>query len=637
MTETTRRFPFFDEAEPPAGAEGWESMYPYYLVPSEETREHENAQFWFADTMHWSRGCHPFDSIGAEAVYLGVGTFSTRIFALPVSLGLDVRVVNGYVYISPLNVADPEEVQRRAAIFQERAGYYYANWDELYGRWKTKMEGAIESLRTISFPKLEDFDPAEVVTEARGRSTSLAVIENYHRLIDEFFAIWQYHFEFLNLGYGGYITFFQFCKQAFPLITDQTISRMVAGVEVLAFRPDDELRGLAALAVELGLTDVVTAEGSPEQTLAALGRTEEGRRWLDAFERAKTPWFNYFAEYGFTHDQQTWASDLSIPLQGIARYATKIAAGEDIARPVERLRAERDEIVAEYRALLTEEEAQQFDELVGLAGKVFPYIEEHNIYVEHWAHDVFWQKAWELADFLLAAGFTEQRDDMFYLNRYELDTALFDVVDSWAIGVPARGKQRWQKEIARRRGIVAALQGETAPPAYGIPPEQVTDPFAVMNYGVTTERVADWLGTGEGGSTTLTGGPGSLGVVEGPVRVLKSEKDLPELLPGEILVAPITAPSWAPAFAVASGVITDIGGMMCHAAIVCREYGIPAVVGTGFATARLTTGQRVRIDGKAGTVTILDGAPDDSAGTGPAATQDVPGSHATPAQAQKIG
>ncbi|MFH5822941.1 PEP-utilizing enzyme [Georgenia sp. AZ-5] len=418
------------------------------------------------------------------------------------------------------------------------------------------------------------------------------------------------------------MTFFQFCKQAFPLITDQTISRMVAGVEVLAFRPDDELRRLAALGVELGLTDRLTSEGNPEEILASLAGSEEGRRWTEAFERAKTPWFSYFAEYGFTHDQQTWASDLSIPLQGIARYATKIAAGEDISRPVERLRAERDEIVAEYRALLTEDEAKQFDELVGLAGKVFPYIEEHNIYVEHWAHDVFWQKAWELADLLLAAGFTEQRDDMFYLNRFELDTVLFDVVDSWAIGVPARGKRRWQEAIARRRGVVAALQAAPAPPAYGIPPQQVTDPFAVMNYGVTTERVADWLGTGDGGTTTLSGGPGSLGVVEGRVRVLKSEVDLPSLQPGEILVAPITAPSWAPAFAVAAGVITDIGGMMCHVAIVCREYGIPAVVGTGFATTRLTTGQRVRVDGKAGTVTVLDAPGTDAGRREPARTSE---------------
>ncbi len=605
MSGKSSRFPFFNEVPAPKGAEGWESMYPYFLVPSEETREEENSRFWFADTMHWSRGAHPFDSIGAEAVYLGAGQNSTRIFVLPVSLGLDVRVVNGYVYISPIAVEDPQQIEARAAHFQERAGYYYGNWDELYGKWKAKMDAAIESLRTITFPVLGELDPIEVVTEARGRSTSWNIIENYHRLIDEFFVIWQYHFEFLNLGYGGYIVFFQFCKQAFPQMSEQTISRMVAGVDVLAFRPDDELRGLAALANELGLTELIAAKQTPDELFAKLATTEDGRTWSETFEKAKDPWFNYFAEYGFTHDQETWASDLSIPLQGIARYATKLAAGEDISRPIERLRAERDEIVAEYRALLTEDEAKQFDELLGLARTVFPYIEEHNIYVEHWAHGVFWQKAWELADFLVAVGFTKERDDMFYLNRFELDTVLFDVVESWAIGVPARGSKRWGAEIAKRRSIFAALQAQGAPPAHGIPPKQVTDPFAIMNYGVTTERVADWLGATTGSSSTMNGIPGSIGIVEGPVRVLKSEKDLPLLEPGEILVAPITAPSWAAAFAVATGVITDIGGMMSHAAIVCREYGIPAVVGTGFATARLKTGQRVRIDGKAGTVELL--------------------------------
>src|SRR5207244_2743182 len=115
-----------------------------------------------------------------------------------------------------------------------------------------------------------------------------------------------------------------------------SISRMVAGVDILAFRPDDELRKLAALSHELGLNDVITGGGA-DAVLAALTETENGRTWLAAFEAAKDPWFNYFAEYGFTHDQETWASDLSIPLQGIARYAVKIAAGEDISRPIERL------------------------------------------------------------------------------------------------------------------------------------------------------------------------------------------------------------------------------------------------------------------------------------------------------------
>lgn len=606
MSGDVSRFPFFHEVPAPEGAEGWESMYPYYLLPREETRDWEDSILWFADTMHWSRGVHPFDSIGAEAVYLGAGQNSARIFVLPTSLGLDVRVVNGYVYIAGIPVTDPAEIERRAALFGERAGFYYANWDELYAKWKTKVTDAVDRMRTVSFPPLGELDPIEVVTEARGVSTSWDIIANYHRLIDDFFVVWQHHFEFLNLGYGGYIVFFQFCKQAFPQITEQEIARLVAGVDVLAFRPDDELRRLAQLAVDLGLAGTVCDATPAAEKFATLGASENGQVWLKAYRDAQEPWFNYFAEYGFTHDQDTWNSNPEIPLQGIARYAARIAAGEEIARPVERLAAERDEIVEEYRDLLTDDEAAQFDELLGLARTVFPFIEEHNIYVEHWSHTVFWEKVWELGDFLLASGFTRERDDVFYLNRFELDTVLADVVQSWAIGVEARGKRQWAETIDERRRIVAALQAQGAPPAYGIPPEEVTDPFAVMNYGVTTERIKEWLGASSGDGSELSGIPGGPGVIEGPVRVLKTEKDLALLQPGEILVAPITAPSWAAAFSVATGVVTDIGGMMSHAAIVCREYGIPAVVGTGFATSRLTTGQRVRVDGNAGVVTLLE-------------------------------
>ena len=76
---------------------------------------------------------------------------------------------------------------------------------------------------------------------------------------------------------------------------------------------------------------------------------------------------------------------------------------------------------------------------------------------------------------------------------------------------------------------------------------------------------------------------------------------------GEILVCTITSPAWAPIFSKIAATVTDIGGVMSHAAIVCREYGLPAVVGTGPATGQIRTGQRIRVDGPTGAVTILDG------------------------------
>jgi rifampicin phosphotransferase len=96
--------------------------------------------------------------------------------------------------------------------------------------------------------------------------------------------------------------------------------------------------------------------------------------------------------------------------------------------------------------------------------------------------------------------------------------------------------------------------------------------------------------------------PGSPGVAEGPVRVVRDPAAFGSLLPGEVLVAPYTNPSWTPLFTRAAAVVVDTGAAMSHAAIVAREYGVPAVMGTGDGTRRLSDGQRVRVDGSRGQV-----------------------------------
>lgn len=115
---------------------------------------------------------------------------------------------------------------------------------------------------------------------------------------------------------------------------------------------------------------------------------------------------------------------------------------------------------------------------------------------------------------------------------------------------------------------------------------------------------AQQAGTGDD-SAELVGVAASPGIVEGPARVIFSPAELESVQDGEILVCPITAPSWAPVFTKIKAAVSDIGGIMAHAAIVSREYGLPAVVGTGFGTKRIRTGQLIRVDGDKGTVTIL--------------------------------
>jgi pyruvate,water dikinase len=98
----------------------------------------------------------------------------------------------------------------------------------------------------------------------------------------------------------------------------------------------------------------------------------------------------------------------------------------------------------------------------------------------------------------------------------------------------------------------------------------------------------------------------SPGKVTGTASVIMSPADFADMRPDTILVCPTTTPAWTPLFSQASALVTDIGGILAHGSIVAREYGIPAVMGTGNITRRIVTGQRIAVDGEAGTVTILD-------------------------------
>jgi pyruvate,water dikinase len=110
------------------------------------------------------------------------------------------------------------------------------------------------------------------------------------------------------------------------------------------------------------------------------------------------------------------------------------------------------------------------------------------------------------------------------------------------------------------------------------------------------------MGAVRSDTALVSGTPASPGRATGSVRVIRGQDEFDELQAGEILVAPITAPAWTPLFNKAAAVVTDVGSAAAHASIIAREYGIPAVVGCGDATARLRTGMRVTVDGSTGNV-----------------------------------
>ena len=102
----------------------------------------------------------------------------------------------------------------------------------------------------------------------------------------------------------------------------------------------------------------------------------------------------------------------------------------------------------------------------------------------------------------------------------------------------------------------------------------------------------------------ISGFATSAGSITAEASVLSSPEDFDRMIPGSILVCPFTTPAWTQLFAQAAGLVTDIGGVGGHGSIVAREYGIPAVMGTGVGTSRISHGQRITVDGDAGTVTL---------------------------------
>lgn len=603
-------FPKPSELAVPAGAEGWEKLYPYYLVFQDKLKEEEDSKFWFCDSQHWPTVFKPFETIGGEFAVKCLGQYNARHLMIPNANGIEFRIHLGYLYMSPIPVPD-EQIAARVPLFEERVGHYFQNWDEKLAQWHTKVRGTIAEMETLSFKKLPEMVPMEDILSGKAKDGSEVLLENYDRLIQLTYQNWQYHFEFLNLGYIAYLDFFNFAKAVFPNIPDQSIATMVQGVDMELFRPDDELKELAKAPVELGLQSAFANADDADATLAALAAAPGGEQWLAQYEGAKDPWFNFTSGNGFYGHDKYWYEYQEIPLGYIADYIRRLDDGQEIMRPKEALIVEKERIVEEYRELLEGENLAAFDAKRELAATAYPYVENHNFYIEHWTMGVFWRKVRELSRMMHAEGFWNEPEDLLYLGRNEVRDALFDLVTSWGVGAAAPiGAVYWPEEIERRRVIVDALKTARPQPALNTPPESITEPFTRMLWGITTEQVEQWLNAGDAPKGSgLRGMAASPGTVVGQARVIQDADQLSEVQPGEILVATITAPSWGPIFGRIKATVTDIGGMMSHAAIVCREYGLPAVTGTGTASTTIKTGQWLRVNGTKGTVEILEHPP----------------------------
>lgn len=330
---------------------------------------------------------------------------------------------------------------------------------------------------------------------------------------------------------------------------------------------------------------------TPSEHIARVWRSDEAPHGVDPADW--TAWRQqlhaHLRRYGYAIYDLDFAKPLPADMPELALESLKMylrGAGSDPYARQRRLAEAREHALATIRKRTRGLRRRLFEWSLGLSQTLTP-MREDCIAEIGLGYPVLRAMLREIGQRLRTAGALNDADDIFWLTDDEVAAAAAaldsGLVPSSMAGMVADRRLRWE---ARRRVT---------------PPPQL--PVGAKWLGMNTDI---WLPAEAGAQEDhqLKGLGASPGRVTAVARVLRGPEAFDEMRPGDILVAAVTTPAWTPLFAMAAGIVTDVGGPLSHGSIVAREYGIPAVLGTGVATNRIQSGQLITVDGDSGIVRL---------------------------------
>ena len=548
---------------------------PYYVEPFRTFNKEDEKRFWFLD-FHWPRGLTPLGLIWNEDGYNWGTQFAAENLPLPPGRGLVSRIAGIHTYASPIDVQSPYEIGERAQRMGPRLGEFLANFDEIWASRRDEVERGWQHFVAMDPSSMSLPELSTMLTEARA----------YHK------RAFEIHFEIMYPLLVNYLGFYGMCAEM-GLDVSQ-IGKFLQGYDTKIMETDRELWKLARAAKQGGLTEVFAT--TPASELAAK---------LDAMGGAGAAWMTQFRDflqvYGYRTEGScdvalpSWIEDPTPALGTIQSFVAK-EEEHDFEKALAAAIEERETAIDEARSKLTAEEQTAFDAGVASCQAAnFPWWQDdHNYYIDL---KVSLPMRWAARAIAEKTG-ADSPDDGLFLFWPEL-TAVADgekSMDSLKSIVKARHEyfDYWHE---RRPSM---------PKVLGTIPEAVTDPVLIEIFGLNQHFLNAIQAAGTDGDVkTLTGIPASKGKARGRARVFNNADNLHTLEPGDILVCESTSPNWTPAFAKIAGCVCDGGGMLSHAAIVGREYGVPTVTAVGLGTVVIAEGDEVEVDGDTGTVTVF--------------------------------
>jgi pyruvate,water dikinase len=392
--------------------------------------------------------------------------------------------------------------------------------------------------------------------------------------------------------------------EVFGEVSPELLGRILISVED---RNWDSLEALWKLKEEVKgneeLKAVFEQGETAKEITPMLATSEQGRAFLEDVSA-------YGEEYGiramYCHEfmNKQWGEDLAPIIETIKAYLVTDydypsviqAAIDDQALAIEELRALMPDTV-------TEEQRQKFENALELVLKMMPLTPDHHFYLDQGTNGRMRYMFLGLSRHIVKLGLLDDQEDIFYLTYDQLRRYVAnpktednpDGLDGKALVKEARRArdEAWKIRPVDWIGTVSgwSLYHEPYKSLWGYP-ERFTQ---------AEEKAAEPV-------DVLKGLPAAAGVIEGKARVVTKPEEFDQVQKDEIMVCIMTNPAWVVVFSKIAGVVCDSGGVLAHPAIVSREFGIPAVVGTTNATRRISTGDKIFVNGTTGVVEILEHA-----------------------------
>ncbi len=481
------------------------------------------------------------------------------------------RNFNGYAYIAYLPTPPAgDEVERHERVLDVAIPALRHRWDK---EFLPRLESDLETLRTLGESGTDRATIGQRLVQA-------IEIVQYHYYI-HFIVI------FTLFGATGRLA------TLFHRITGSNDEmgpyRLLQGLPTKSVEATRALERVATLGRSVPVVAELFDNPDPHSILRRLKRTPEASDLVRGFD-------DYLAHYGHRSVAEdisgpTWIEDPSYPLLALRGYIQ--GAPRNLEAELASQADEANRALVDALALIAASDdslRQEFESAVEVARATWPLREDHAHYIDQQSV-AFLRRALLLCGNRLAEQSTTARtDDVFYLEIPEIQEAL------------ESPDVRLHQRVDERRAVRETLSRSAPPRFLGTMPEK--EPVLDSELAKFFNPFGTPAGATDEGSRTLRGTPGAPGIHTGRARIVLSPEEFDHVQAGDILVTRTTNPSWTPLFGIIGALVTDSGGVLSHGAIVAREVGLPAVVGTKGATETISDGQVITVDGNRGLLTL---------------------------------